>query len=567
MRLLVCLVLALIFVTAPAVLAAPRPPMCPEGEADFPLFYTDRTLFDAAEKQAESVAPIKVRPSGLTVPHHMLAAHIIARGFKLADGHRYRRIIVLFPDHFKVSEAMFATTRRGFATLNGVVPVDHDAVETLLKEDGLAEENCLFSSDHGLQAMLPFIARHFPATPIVPIAVSIKSERADWEHMADLLAGLAGPDTLVLQSTDFSHYLPHHEARLADQQTLNILAARDFTALAGLVQPDHVDSLGALYIQMKVQDAVFGAAPLVFANENSQQYSDRFTNETTSYVGMVFSKALAGAPSPGLPDAETVYLAGDTFFGRAMTGVMADPEAADAVAGAINALTAGRKLAVNLEGVILPNVPDGLPELTLAMPESLATGFLKRINAAGIGLANNHANDLGPNGLAETRSALQAAGLAHAGQGEKLALGGMDIVMLSDLDTHAARQTDILTPGMLDALLLPDAARPVIAFVHWGREYVTEPGEREHWLADQMRMRGVSAVIGAHPHVASQDLSVLAGGQTLISHTIGNFLFDQSADKASGALAEVTVFKQGTIAVRLLPIPNLFDLGKLAARR
>lgn len=567
MRLLVCLVLALVFVTAPAVLAAPRPPACPEGEADFPLFYTNRTLFDAAEQQAESIAPLPAKPSGLTVPHHLLAAHLIARGFRLADGHEYKRILVLFPDHFNVSKSMFATTRRGFATLNGAVPVDRAVAETLLRPDGLVEENCLFSSDHGLQAMLPFIARHFPATPVVPIAVSIRSERKHWERMADILAGLAGPGTLVLQSTDFSHYLPQHMARLADQQTLNILAARDFDALSGLVQPDHVDSLGALYIQMKVQDAFFGAGPVVFANENSQQYSDRFTNETTSYVGLVFAKSLSGAPAPSLPGAEIAYLAGDTFFGRAMTAVMAQPDAADAVAGAIKAITAGRRLVVNLEGVILPNVPSGLPELTLAMPEGLAAGFLKRINAAGIGLANNHANDLGPNGLAETRAALASAGLAHAGQGERLALGGMDIVMLSDLDTHAARQTDILTPGMLDTLTLPDAARPVIAFVHWGREYAAEAGERERWLADQMRLRGVSAVIGAHPHVASLDLSALAGGQTLVAHTIGNFLFDQSADKASGALAEVTLFRQGTIAVRLLPIPNLFDLGKLAAKR
>ena len=106
-----------------------------------------------------------------------------------------------------------------------------------------------------------------------PVAISIRADRADWDRMADALAPLVDRDTLIVESTDFSHYLPQHEARRFDQQTLNILASGSLDGIAALLQPQHADSVGALYIQAKLQKAIFSAAPLVIANENSQRYA------------------------------------------------------------------------------------------------------------------------------------------------------------------------------------------------------------------------------------------------------------------------------------------------------
>ena len=79
--------------------------------------------------------------------------------------------------------------------------------------------------------------------------------------MADALAPLVDRETLIVESTDFSHYLPQHEAWRFDQQTLNVLASGSLDAIAALDQPQHADSVGALYIQTKLQKALFSAAP------------------------------------------------------------------------------------------------------------------------------------------------------------------------------------------------------------------------------------------------------------------------------------------------------------------
>jgi len=235
---------------------------------------------------------------------------------------------------------------------------------------------------------------------------------------------------------------------------------------------------------------------------------------------------------------------------------------ADRIVDSVLALTGSRPLIVNLEGVVLPNVPEAIDDMTLAMPADLAADMLKRLHVAGVSLANNHAYDLGPSGYAETLRALDAAGVPHFGQGEALALPDLDVVGLTDIDTNGSKNTDLLTPALLDRLLHQNAERPVVAFVHWGREYRTEASVREDMLADQMRLRGVSAIVGGHPHVSSEAIVPLAGGDVAEVYSLGNFLFDQSAERSSGSMLELRIFAQGTIYTRLLPLPNYFEMGR-----
>ena len=267
-------------------------------------------------------------------------------------------------------------------------------------------------------------------------------------------------------------------------------------------------------------------------------------------------------PAPLPAGARRLFLAGDTFFGRAMSGALVDELAAERVEQAVLKLTGGAPMVVNLEGVLLPDVPAGLPGLTLAMPRDQAVDWFKRLNVVGVGLGNNHAFDLGDNGYAESVAALEAAGISHFGQGEALDLDGVRLVAMTDLGTNASQQTRLIDGTMLDRLLTEDAETPVVALPHWGEEYVARPGERERMLAEEMRRRGVAAIVGAHPHRASDGIEALGGGDAALAYSLGNFLFDQSADRASGALVELTVFDQGVVFLRQVPLPNLFDLAR-----
>ncbi|MFA6157493.1 AmmeMemoRadiSam system protein B [Mesorhizobium sp.] len=556
---MIFLLTLLAFLPLPALAA---PVVCPPGTENFPPFYDDATLFKGAMAAVADVQPSNQRLTGITVPHHLLAADLVALGFRAASGFRYKRIVILSPDHFHKTHKLYATTSRGFDTVLGPVAADIQAVRQLETNGDIVEDSCLFDKEHGVRAMLPFLHHYFPEAKIVPVAMSVKARRGDWDRLAEALKPIVDQDTLIVESTDFSHYLPQHEARRFDQQSLNMLAAGSLDGIAMLRQPDHADSVGELYIQTRLQRELFGAQPLVVANENSQEHTSDYVERTTSYVVALFGAFGPGFNNPARPKDRIYYLVGDVNFGRAMKKILVRDGVADKIVENILTLTGSRPLIVNLEGVILPNVPEAIDDMTLAMPEDLAATMLKRLHVAGVSLANNHAYDLGPSGYAETLRALDIAGIPHFGQGETLALADLDLVGLTDIDTNGSKNVDLLTPALLDRLLHEDARRPVVAFVHWGREYRTEPSARETMLADEMRLRGASVIVGGHPHVSSEAIVPLAGGDVAEVYSLGNFLFDQKAERSSGSMLELRVFAQGTVFTRLIPLPNYFEMGR-----
>ena len=103
-----------------ALAAAP----CPPGDSDYPPFYSSSDLFDRAIEKVADYPPSNIRLSGITVPHHLLADRLVALGFRAASGQSYKRIVILTPDHFRKADKPFATTRRGFETVNGKVATD-----------------------------------------------------------------------------------------------------------------------------------------------------------------------------------------------------------------------------------------------------------------------------------------------------------------------------------------------------------------------------------------------------------------------------------------------------------
>ena len=91
---------------------------------------------------------------------------------------------------------------------------------------------------------------------------------------------------------------------------------------------------------------------------------------------------------------------------------------------------------------------------------------------------------------------------------------------------------------------------------------MTVAGDEERRIADALSQCGVSLIVGNHSHQAADAIEPLRGGAVQTVYSLGNFIFDQTSPRGTGALLEVRTFKQGTIAARLIPIPNLFELSR-----
>ncbi len=127
-----------------------------------------------------------------------------------------RRVVLLGPAHRVYVRGLAAPESDGFATPLGVVPVDHDAIAHMQDLPQLARSEEAHAPEHGLEVHLPFLQYVLDEFSIVPLVVG--DARA--EVVAEIIERLwGGPETLIVVSSDLSHYHNYHTARRMDEAT------------------------------------------------------------------------------------------------------------------------------------------------------------------------------------------------------------------------------------------------------------------------------------------------------------------------------------------------------------
>jgi poly-gamma-glutamate synthesis protein (capsule biosynthesis protein) len=514
-------------------------------------------LLAAIEAETPSFTP-PAGVTGITVPHHLLAADLIARGFWAASAGHYDRVIIISPDHFhKVSKA-FGTAREDLDTVFGVMGSDAAAVDAVAASP-LVETLPTINYEHGVMAVAPFAVHFFPTAKVVPLLASVNATEADWAAMVEVLRPLITPRTLIVQSTDYSHYRPIGEAVARDQESIAAITAGDPAAIDPLLQPAHMDSKAAQYIQLALEREL-GSKPVILANRNSVEYGGS-PDDTTSYVVTAYLRDPAAGTMFTYADQSRVMFAGDVLLGRYFLPALRDPESWTKLRDTVLGITRNTPLIVNFEGVLLDKPVVGLDfNAHLTMTEDAAP-TLTALNVTAASLANNHANDLGAEGRAETVTQFKRIGVTPLEHGTVTDMGAFRLLALNFVGGKMVGEA-IADADDLSWVCSLHAAPPLVAFVHWGEEYVTTAGDEERRIADSLARCGVSLIVGGHSHQAADAIEPLRGGSAQTVFSLGNFIFDQSAPRGTGAMLELRAFKQGTVAARLIPIPNLFDLTR-----
>jgi AmmeMemoRadiSam system protein B len=536
-----------------------------DASSPFLAMFSDPKAFVQAISREAQAPAFHARVTGITVPHHLLAIDLIARGFQAASANHYDRIIILSPDHYSRSRRPLATTTRDLDTALGKLNNDRTATAALLTADTLFDNSDLFAKEHGVGALAPFVRHYFPKAKIVPIAISYGASREDCDQALARIASLIGPDTLVVQSTDYSHYLSAEVAQQRDQETLNVIAAHDVDTVFRLQQPAHMDSKAAQYMQMRLQSAIYNSHAAVIANANSIDYGAT-DSRTTSYIVTVYSEGLPSSALPNYPGYRSFFFAGDTFIGRYFTSAFADAKIAKSIEQEVRKVTGGAPLIVNLEGVLFDEPPEGVNPDLHSMYQSLTVPILQALNVTAASLANNHGADFGLEGLAQTRSILQKSGIRTLDHRAVVDVGPFSVLGLNFVGKFDYRDYPVVKGDDLNEICNLKARPPLFAFVHWGEEYTKTANAEQYAASKTLQNCGVTAIVGAHPHLASDRIEAPQGGEYQLTYSLGNFLFDQTSERSSGALLEVRVFKQQTFATRLIPIRNMFEFANELAR-
>ena len=154
-----------------------------------------------------------------------------------------RRVVLLGPAHRLGFQGIAVPSQDGLETPLGVVPVDRAAVSAALELPGVEVMDAAFAGEHSLEVQLPFLQQVFSDFALVPLLVGHAAPSLV-EAVLERLWG--GPETLIVVSSDLSHYQPYDSARRTDLETSQAIEALQADSLAGNLACGHLPISGLL---------------------------------------------------------------------------------------------------------------------------------------------------------------------------------------------------------------------------------------------------------------------------------------------------------------------------------
>ncbi len=186
-----------------------------------------RAALDQAFAACVPPAPGAPVPAAIVAPHagYVYSGAIAASAYARVAPARdvVRRVVLLGPSHRVPLRGLALSSADGWAGPLGVVPLDAGAVDDLAHLPFVRVDDRVHAPEHSLEVQVPFLQTVLADFVLVPLAVG--DATAD-EVAAAIDALWTGSDTLVVVSTDLSHYLDHATATELDARTAAAVVAR-----------------------------------------------------------------------------------------------------------------------------------------------------------------------------------------------------------------------------------------------------------------------------------------------------------------------------------------------------
>jgi AmmeMemoRadiSam system protein B/AmmeMemoRadiSam system protein A len=187
------------------------------------------------------------RLKGLVCPHagYSFSGQTAAIAYKTLAGRDFQTVIVLGPSHYAAFEGASLPNADVYQTPLGIVPISEKALLLVKTKPFVLESRCLvqrpqwwqqapkpappFGEDtpetweHSVEVQVPFLQKTLKNFKILPIIVG----EADPEQIATVLAGVIDDKTVVVASSDLSHYYPYDVAKGLDNACIKAICTLD----------------------------------------------------------------------------------------------------------------------------------------------------------------------------------------------------------------------------------------------------------------------------------------------------------------------------------------------------
>ena len=183
-----------------------------------------RDLIDRLAQNARSAQqdlPDRRSLRALILPHagYPYSGPTAAHAARVLSENQFKTVLLMGPDHFVGFRSAAVPAVQAFQTPLGKIEL-HPAAADLLKQPELfvplppADDR-----EHSLEVLLPFLQAFLKDFQLIPVVVG----RADVDRLCAALLPWVDRETLVVVSSDLSHFLPYAEAQAKDQNTIQAI--------------------------------------------------------------------------------------------------------------------------------------------------------------------------------------------------------------------------------------------------------------------------------------------------------------------------------------------------------
>ncbi|MBN1831501.1 MAG: AmmeMemoRadiSam system protein B [Deltaproteobacteria bacterium] len=161
----------------------------------------------------------------IIVPHagHIYSGPVAAHAYGLLRGKEIRRVIMIGPSHRVAFRGVSVNLQSGYETPLGIVRVDQELAKKIIDADPFIRHiHKVHASEHSLEIQLPFLQSILNDFQIVPIIMG-EQDYGTCSRLAEILHDVVGDfdKTLLLASTDLSHYHSDKQARALDSEFID----------------------------------------------------------------------------------------------------------------------------------------------------------------------------------------------------------------------------------------------------------------------------------------------------------------------------------------------------------
>ena len=181
--------------------------------------------------------PLKGKPRILIVPHagYEFSGAVAGYGFKAIQGQNFKKAVIIGPSHQAYFSGFAISKADIWQTPLGEIEIDDELRQKLIQEDNsiFISENP-HSYEHCLEVEVPFLQKINPDIEILPIIIGPNNPQP--EILAKALSKHLDSSTILIISSDLSHYPPYEIANEKDMEIIESILEKDLTKFSKLVQ-------------------------------------------------------------------------------------------------------------------------------------------------------------------------------------------------------------------------------------------------------------------------------------------------------------------------------------------